>query len=233
MRNLMRKKNRKEIIGDINRVARPHVAFCLFYAPFLISRQTDATNDLTACMLVCPRIRYLVLCTRWQKRNIVTMSALNSDNVSHAFDLFLSFSFSSSLSLSRPPVLIFASSRVSVLLQLSPPPPSSPLFPFSSFLTLPPASPYNEPRQRVRYESVAGDDDTRIVLVSKFDITRSRLTFTTARLVCAQFLLVNFMRASITRARNCGEVPCKNTHDTSVSGADLRLETSQMRAVYI
>ena len=38
------------------------------------------------------RIRYLVLCTRWQKRNIVTASALNSDNVSNAFDLSLSSS---------------------------------------------------------------------------------------------------------------------------------------------
>lgn len=172
------------------------------------------------CTLVCPRIRYLVLCTRWQKRNIVTMSALNSDNVSRAFDLFLSFSFPSSPPLSLPPPvlgLIFASSRVSVPLQLSlPPPPPSSLrsshpFPFSSFLTLPAASPYNEPRQRVRYESVAGDDDTRIVLVSKFDITRSRLAFTTApRLICAQFLLVNFDASSLSRShparRNCGEV---------------------------
>lgn len=85
-----------------NWVTRPHVAFYLFYAPFLISQPSDATSDLTACMLVCSRIRYLVLCTRWQKRNIVTTSALNSDNISRAFDLFLSFSFSSSLSLSRP-----------------------------------------------------------------------------------------------------------------------------------
>jgi len=225
----MRKKNRKKIIGNNNWVTQPHVAFHLFYAPFLISQQIDATSDLTACMLVCPRIRYFVLCTRWQKRNIVTMSALNSDNVSRAFDLFLSFS--SSLPLSLPPVLglIFASSRVSVLLQLSLP------FPFSSFLTLPPASPYNEPRQRVRYESVVGDDDTRIVLVSKFDITCSRLTFTTAPLVYAQFLLVNFMRAPITRARNCSEVPCKNTqHQTRpVSGPSFKLETTQMRIVYI
>lgn len=91
--------------------------------------------------------------------------------------------------------LIFAFSRVSILSQLSP---SSLLFPFSSFLTLPLVSPYNEPRQRVRYENVAGDDDTRIVLVSKFDITCSRLPFTTARLVCAQFLLVNFMWTPIT-----------------------------------
>lgn len=117
----------------INWIRRPHVALYLF-APFLISRRTDATNDLTACMLVCLRIRYLVLCTWWQKRNIVTMSALNSDNVSHAFDLFLSFSFSSSLSLSLPPVLglIFASSRVSVLLQLSLPLFSPSLFPHFS-----------------------------------------------------------------------------------------------------
>lgn len=130
-------------------MARPHVAFCLFYAPFLISRQTDATNDLTACMLVCPRIRYLVLCTRWQKRNIVTMSALNSDNVSHAFDLFLSFSFSSSLPLSRPPVLIFASSRVSVLLQLSLPPPPLPSSLFPHF------SPYRQRRRIMNRGSVS------------------------------------------------------------------------------
>lgn len=121
-------KIERKLWRDNNWIRRPHVAF-YFFAPFLISRQTDATNDLTACMLVCPRIRYLVLCTRWQKRNIVTMSALNSDNVSRAFDLFLSFSFSSSLSLSPPRVLglIFASSRVSVLLQLSLPPPFSPI----------------------------------------------------------------------------------------------------------
>ena len=160
-------------------------------------------------MLVCSRIRYFVLCTRWQKRNIVTTSALNSDNVSHAFDLFLSFSFSSSSSLSSassslPLAYLSFCSFLSFPLPL----------PFSSFLTLPPASPYNEPKQRVRYESVAGDDDTRIVLVSKFDITRSRLTFTITRLVYAQFLLVNFMRASITRTRNCSEVPCAKIHMT-------------------
>lgn len=162
------------------------------------------------------------------------MSALNSDNVSRAFDLFLSFSFSSSLSLSR-----FASS-VSSSLPLAYLsfcsflfPPFLP-FPFSSFLTLPPALPYNEPRQHVRYESIAGDDDTRIVLVSKFDITCFRITFTTARLVCTQFLLINFiMRAPITRVRNCGEVPCKNTHDTPASGPSFKLEATQTRAVYI
>lgn len=147
--------------------------------------------------------------------------------------------FSLSLSLLRYPCPGLPSSSSLPLAYLSfcsflpPPPLLSPLPFFLISHPTAPASPYNEPRQRVRYESVAGDDDTRIVLVSKFDITRSRLTFTTARLVCAQFLLVNFMRASITRARNCGEVPCKNTHDTSVSGTDLRLETTQMRAVYI
>jgi len=51
---------------------------------------------------------------------------------------------------------------------------------------------YNEPRQRVGYESVADSDDTRIVLVSKFDITCSGLLFITAHLVRAQCLPVNF-----------------------------------------
>lgn len=107
-----------------NWVTRPHVAFYLFYTPFLISRQTDATSDLAAYMLVCPRIRYLVLCTRWQKRNIVTVSALNSDNVSRAFDLSLS------LSLLRYPCPCLPSS-VSSSLPLA-------YLSFCSFLSLPP-----------------------------------------------------------------------------------------------
>lgn len=193
-------------------VTRPHVAFYHFYAPFLISRRTDATSDLAphACSYV-PEFDILYYARGGKSETLLQCTALNSDNVSRDFDLFLPFSFSSSaLSLS----LYFPSSASSSL----------PLA-YLSFCSFPSPSlfPHFSPcRQRRRIMNRDSVSDTkalpamttpRIVLVSKFDITRSRVSRLPPRLMCGAIPPRQF-RASFhhTRAVIAVKCPCKNTH---------------------
>lgn len=132
-----RRKSAK-IISDVPK--RPRVAFSLslslsFKRPFLILGRTDATaRILTAYMLVCREFdtsRYAV-----QKRNIVTGFALNSDNVSRAFDLFSSLSLSLAVSSSLSPSFVLGPRSSSSL-------PLASYLSFCSFLSLPFSFPFS------------------------------------------------------------------------------------------